>query len=80
MDHSRLMERLRIQSIVQRLRRCYGDDQALDIVREALEKELGLTVPSKYSHDKNKKDMAKTDPNQRGVMVATLDHSVNSRY
>lgn len=60
MDHSRLMERLRIQSIVQRLRRCYGDDQALDIVREALEKELGLVAPSKYSHDKNKKDMAKT--------------------
>jgi hypothetical protein len=54
------MERLRIQSIVQRLRRCYGDDQALDIVREALEKELGLVAPSKYSHDKNKKDMAKT--------------------
>lgn len=36
----RLMERLRVQSLIQRLRREYGDAEAWDIVREAFEIEL----------------------------------------
>jgi hypothetical protein len=36
----RLMERLRVQSLIQRLRRQYGDEEAWAIVREAFEIEL----------------------------------------
>ena len=40
MNIERLMERLRVQSLIQRLRREYGDDEAWAIVREAFEIEL----------------------------------------
>ena len=40
MNIERLMERLRVQSLIQRLRRQYGDTEAWDIVREAFEIEL----------------------------------------
>ena len=36
----RLMERLRVQSLIQRLRRQHGDAEAWDIVREAFEIEM----------------------------------------
>ena len=41
------MERLRIQSIIQRLRKEHGDDVTLDLIRHALELELRLAMPSK---------------------------------
>lgn len=47
MKHQLLLDRLRIQSIIQRLRREYGDDQALDLIRQALELELKLYQPVK---------------------------------
>lgn len=40
--HSRLMELLRLRSHIQRLRRCYGEQEALQLLREALEIELDL--------------------------------------
>jgi hypothetical protein len=47
MKHQLLMERLRIQSIIQRLRKEHGDDITLDLIRHALELELRLKVPVK---------------------------------
>jgi len=47
MKHQLLLERLRIQSIIKRLRREHGDDIAMDILRHALELELGLRQPVK---------------------------------
>ena len=47
MKHQLLMERLRIQSIIQRLRKEHGDDVTLDLIRHALELELRLGVPVK---------------------------------
>ena len=43
MNIERLMERLRVQSLIQRLRRQYGDAEAWDIVREAFEIELRVS-------------------------------------
>lgn len=40
MNIERLMERLRVQSLIQRLRREYGDREAWAIVQEAFEIEL----------------------------------------
>ena len=40
MNIERLMERLRVQSLIQRLRRQHGDQEAWDIVREAFEIEM----------------------------------------
>lgn len=40
MNIETLMERLRVQSLIQRLRREYGDAEAWAIVREAFEIEL----------------------------------------
>ena len=40
MNIERLMERLRVQSLIQRLRREYGDAEAWAIVQEAFEIEL----------------------------------------
>ena len=40
MNIERLMERLRVQGLIQRLRRQHGDAEAWDIVREAFEIEL----------------------------------------
>ena len=40
MNIERLMDRLRVQSLMQRLRRQYGDEEAWAIVREAFEIEL----------------------------------------
>jgi hypothetical protein len=47
MKHQLLLERLRIQSIIKRLRREHGDAVALDLLRHALELELGLLQPVK---------------------------------
>jgi hypothetical protein len=47
MKYQLLIERLRIQSIIQRLRREHGDDVTLDLIRHALELELRLVQPSK---------------------------------
>jgi hypothetical protein len=47
MKHQLLLERLRLQSIIQRLRREHGDDITLDLIRQALELELRLVVPVK---------------------------------
>ena len=47
MKHQLLLERLRIQSIIQRLRREHGDDICLDLIRQALELELRLGQPVK---------------------------------
>jgi hypothetical protein len=47
MKHQLLMERLRLQSIIQRLRKEHGDDITLDLIRHALELELRLVQPSK---------------------------------
>ena len=47
MKHQLLLERLRIQSIIQRLRREHGDDICLDLIRQALELELRLVQPVK---------------------------------
>jgi hypothetical protein len=46
MKHQLLMERLRLQSIIQRLRREHGDDVCLDLLRQAIELEMRLQVPS----------------------------------
>jgi hypothetical protein len=46
MKHQLLMERLRLQSIIQRLRREHGDDVCLDLLRQAIELEMRLRVPS----------------------------------
>ena len=51
MNIDRLMERLRVQSLIQRLRREYGDAEAWAIVREAFE--IELRVPE--SHRRQKK-------------------------
>jgi hypothetical protein len=40
MDMPLLMERLRVQGLIQRLRREHGDDAALAIVQRAFELEL----------------------------------------
>jgi hypothetical protein len=47
MKHQLLLERLRLQSIIQRLRREHGDDITLDLIRQALELELRLVMPVK---------------------------------
>jgi hypothetical protein len=47
MKHQLLLERLRIQSIIQRLRREHGDDITLELIRHALELELRLGQPVK---------------------------------
>ena len=47
MKHQLLLERLRIQSIIQRLRREHGDQICLDLIRQALELELRLAQPVK---------------------------------
>jgi hypothetical protein len=39
-DHQLLIERLRLQSIIQRLMRTHGADQCLEIMQEALVREL----------------------------------------
>ena len=44
------MERLRVQSLIQRLRRQYGDTEAWDIVREAFE--IELRVPETKRREK----------------------------
>ena len=46
MKHQLLMERLRLQSIIQRLRREHGDDVCLDLLRQALELEMRVRVPT----------------------------------
>jgi hypothetical protein len=46
----RLMERLRVQSLIQRLRRQYGDTEAWDIVREAFE--IEMRVPETKRREK----------------------------
>jgi len=46
----RLMERLRVQSLIQRLRRQHGDQEAWDIVREAFE--IELRVPETKRREK----------------------------
>jgi hypothetical protein len=40
MDMPLLMERLRVQGLIQRLRREHGDEAALEIVQRAFELEL----------------------------------------
>jgi hypothetical protein len=50
MNIERLMERLRVQSLIQRLRRQYGDTEAWDIVREAFE--IELRVPETKRREK----------------------------
>jgi len=47
MKHQLLLDRLRIQFIIQRLRREHGDEVCLDLLRQALELELRLKVPVK---------------------------------
>jgi hypothetical protein len=44
------MERLRVQSLIQRLRRQHGDQEAWDIVREAFE--IELRVPETKRREK----------------------------
>jgi len=44
------MERLRVQSLIQRLRRQYGDTEAWDIVREAFE--IEMRVPETKRREK----------------------------
>jgi hypothetical protein len=39
-DHQLLIERLRLQSIIQRLMRTHGADQCLELMQEALVREL----------------------------------------
>jgi len=46
----RLMDRLRVQSLMQRLRRQYGDEEAWAIVREAFE--IELRVPETKRREK----------------------------
>ena len=46
----RLRERLRVQSLIQRLRRQHGDAEAWDIVREAFE--IELRVPETKRREK----------------------------
>ena len=53
MDYSRLMERLRLQSIIQRVLRLYGPDECLAIVQEAIEREMPKIQAAKIA-DKNK--------------------------
>jgi len=50
MNIERLMERLRVQSLIQRLRRQYGDQEAWDIVREAFE--IEMRVPETKRREK----------------------------
>jgi hypothetical protein len=50
MNIERLMERLRVQSLMQRLRRQYGDEEAWEIVREAFE--IELRVPETKRREK----------------------------
>jgi hypothetical protein len=50
MNIERLMERLRVQSLIQRLRRQHGDQEAWDIVREAFE--IELRVPETKPREK----------------------------
>ena len=50
MNIERLMERLRVQSLIQRLRRQYGDTEAWDIVREAFE--IEMRVPETKRREK----------------------------
>jgi hypothetical protein len=50
MNIERLMERLRVQSLIQRLRRQHGDQEAWDIVREAFE--IELRVPETKRREK----------------------------
>jgi hypothetical protein len=47
MKHQLLLDRLRIQSIIQRLRREHGDQVCLDLLRQALELEMRLHQPVK---------------------------------
>lgn len=44
-----LMERLRIQSIIQRLRKRHGEDVALRIIQQAVELEFGLNKPDEQT-------------------------------
>jgi hypothetical protein len=46
----RLMDRLRVQSLMQRLRRQYGDEEAWAIVREAFE--IEMRVPETKRREK----------------------------
>lgn len=50
MNIERLMDRLRVQSLMQRLRRQYGDEEAWAIVREAFE--IELRVPETKRREK----------------------------
>ena len=47
MDHTLLMERLRLQSIIQRLLRTHGAEACLEIMRSAIE--LEMPKITKYS-------------------------------
>ena len=50
MNIERLMDRLRVQGLIQRLRRQHGDDEAWAIVREAFE--IELRVPQTKRREK----------------------------
>ena len=50
MNIDRLMDRLRVQSLIQRLRRQHGDAEAWAIVREAFE--IELRVPETKRREK----------------------------
>jgi len=50
MNIDRLMDRLRVQSLIQRLRRQHGDAKAWAIVREAFE--IELRVPETKRREK----------------------------
>ncbi len=50
MNIERLMDRLRVQSLMQRLRRQYGDEEAWAIVREAFE--IEMRVPETKRREK----------------------------
>ena len=52
MSIQRLMDRLRVQSLIQRLRREYGDDQAWAILREAME--IEIRVPEQFRKQKSR--------------------------
>lgn len=48
-DLNRLMERLRLQSIIQRLKRSYGDSAALAVLEEAIALEFRLNTTNEQT-------------------------------
>jgi hypothetical protein len=52
MTHNLLLERLRLQSIIQRLIRQYGRDGCLELMHEAIELELPLLKSQPNMHKK----------------------------